>query len=127
MKRILKFDADPELNRTRFKLIYEAVKTAGLHKDAPRGIDIIRKEIKICDVLDAISDLDPSEDPARELRKLKDGVDAFVIEQPLYELLKGYLESGLVHWVPTVNGKIADVVDWFAAAKEDTATLGTQK
>ena len=120
MKRVLRFDAEPDLNCQRFKLLYEALKTAGLHPTAPRGIDVIRKENSILDVFDAVSDLDSAEkaDP-RELRTLREGVDSVVLTEPQHALLTHYIESGLVQWTPSAGRKVEDLVDWLSSAGKD--------
>ena len=120
MKRVLRFDAKPDLNRQRFKLLYEALKTAGLHPTAPRSIDVIRKENAILDVFDSVSDLDPAERAdQRELRMLKDGVETVTITEPQHALITHYIESGLVQWHPSAGRKVEDLVDWFSSAEKE--------
>jgi hypothetical protein len=120
MKRVVTFKAGGDKDQRRFSLMYGAILIGAQTPSRGTGIDVLRKEGRILDALDGISDPDESPD-ARKLptgessRKVRDGAE-LVLAQPDHELLKKRLEEG--SWTPGIARHIIDCVDWFSAATE---------
>jgi len=122
MKRIVSFkSADPK-NQQRFELLYTAILVGGITPARGQGgIEVLRKEGRLLDALDAISDPVeesharrlPNGDPARCLRG---DVTQLVLSQADHELLKKRLEEAL--WQPRIARDVVDCVDWFTTAAE---------
>jgi hypothetical protein len=120
MKRIVTFKAGDQKNQQRFALLYGAILVGAQTQSRGTGIDVLRKEGRVLDALDSVSDQDDSPE-ARMLptgeraRKVRDGAE-LVLAQPEHELLKKRVEEG--PWTPAVARNVVDCVDWFSAAAE---------
>lgn len=110
--RVIAFD-DDRRNQRRFDLYYAAV-LLGAPK-GPRGLEVIRREARILDALDAISD--PSPDavgPGDVPRRVVQAGRALLLPQPECDLLTKYLDTA--EWVPAVSRDVVDAADWLSAA-----------
>jgi hypothetical protein len=116
MKRVVSFKADATKNQKRLELCYAAVVLGA--PQAARGIDVIRREARLLDALDAIST--PDTEGAlmvNGLPKRSPQVDAVLtLDQPDWELLRRYVEN--TPWSPMAARDVVDVVDWLGAAAE---------
>lgn len=108
--RVFDFDETPE-QRDRFPLIYQGFVVGG-DSIKSKGMEVTRREARILDKLEAISDED-----ADLGRKLKPGPQRFELEQPEYELLLRYFEA--TPWSTRVSRKIVAVHDWMKAIPLD--------
>jgi len=134
MKRVVIFTEGESKNGKRFEMLLAAVHLAG-DKSGKRDRDTIRKEARILDALDAVSE--PTEDmkatvcancgclleavhqglPAtRERRQLKSGDQRLELAADDYKLLDQYLET--TPWLPSSARAAVDVLDWFSAAEK---------
>lgn len=111
MKRELVFGTD-DRDARRFGLLRTALLQAGDGK-GPRGIEVIRKEARLLDALDAVSVPDPVDgDP--DHRKLRPEASSVQIDQPDFALLADYVAK--VIWFPKVARDVVDLVDWLETA-----------
>ena len=110
--RILDFDG--ERGAQRFLLLRTALLQAGDGK-GERSAPTIRKEARLLDALDAISDpTGPSSnggDPDRILREACN----LEISQEDFELLQQYAEK--TPWTPRAARQAVDLWDWLSAAE----------
>ena len=94
----------------RFEFCFEACLLAGDGK-APRDKMRVRKEAKLFDALDIISE------PAGPTRTLKEkGRQTIMLDKELYDLLVEYVDTA--PWKPTSSQLAVKVMDWLAAAPE---------
>lgn len=134
MKRVITFvDGEPK-NAKRLEMLYLAVHNAG-DKSGKRDRDTIRKEARILDALDAVSDLaDETAQPlcancgclldarhhglpaTREKRVPKPGEQHLELGADDFKLLDQYLET--TPWLPSSSRAAVDVLDWFGAAEK---------
>jgi hypothetical protein len=109
--RVLTFDSNGH-GQQRFMIVYAAI-LLGAPKGA-RGLEVIRREARILDALDAISVADaaagPGPVPARHV--IPDA--RLTLSQPEFELVGRYLEA--VEWTPAASRDVIDTVDWVSAA-----------
>lgn len=121
MKRVVTFKTGDEAkNQQRFELLYSAILAGGSTPSRGSGIDMLRKEARLLDALDAISD----EDGAKTTRPLPTGDHArlvrtdaeLVLSQPEHELLKKRLEDG--PWSPGAARAVVDCADWLGSAAD---------
>lgn len=119
MTRILVFDGDRA--EKRFELIRTAILLAGDGKGERTRV-IIRKEARLLDALDKISDFapllaDPEKrvlaDPDRRVLKPEGGT--LEITQEDFELLQKYVDE--TPWLPHAARAAVDVQDWVSAAE----------
>lgn len=99
-------------SQKRFEILYAAL-LLGAPKGG-RGLEVLRREARILDALDAISTPDPTA-PAGPMpgRKVIAG-RPLVLAQPELELLARYLEA--VEWTPAASRDVVDAADWLSAA-----------
>lgn len=112
--RVIAFD-DDRRNQRRFEIYYAAV-LLGAPKGA-RGLEVIRREARVLDALDAISDLGTTPAPAAAgdvPRRLVQRGRALLLSQPEFDLLCTYLAGA--EWVPLVARDVVDAADWLSAA-----------
>jgi hypothetical protein len=98
---------DNEQARERFTLLYQGF-IAGGNSPAQKGMEVVRREARVLDKLDAVSE--PS---VNGLRALREGEHAVVLEQPEYELVKRYFENA--PWAVHVSRQVVSVSDWLSA------------
>jgi hypothetical protein len=103
--RILKFASDEE--REMFPMLYAGFMNGGNGPQA-KGMEVTRREVRILDKLDAVS-----EDNEVGDRVLKSGSHDVVLEQPEFELLKRYFEN--TPWTTKVARQVVNISDWLAA------------
>jgi len=121
MKRVVTFKTGETKNQHRFEVLYGAIVAGGQTPSRGSGIEVLRKEARILDALDAISDPPTSSSQTRPLpngeptRAVQNGCE-LVLAQPEHELLKKRLEEGL--WSPRAARDVVDCIDWFSAAPE---------
>lgn len=99
--------ADTEDGREMFALLYQGFLNGG-NGPQPKGMEVIRREVRILDKLDAISSVGESGE-----RKMNPGAQEVQLEQPEYELLKRYFEN--TPWTTAVARKVVNIADWLAA------------
>lgn len=121
MVRIVTFNGDQTKNQKRFELLYGALLLGG-GTGKPRGIEVMRREAKILDLLDSISRPNPEptasklgDEPARLVAP--NSTISFTICE--HTLLKERLEAA--PWLPRVAREVVDAVDWLANAAEQDA------
>lgn len=122
MTRTITFNADEARNQKRFEFIIGAMLLGGNHEQqSSRGsIEVLRREARILNVLDAISDPNPdpqapklaNNEPARTVRANA----VMELDQPDFELLRKRLEE--TPWMPKVARDVVDAVDWLSAAEK---------
>lgn len=112
--RVVAFE-DVGRSQKRFELCYAAI-LLGAPKGAPRGMDVLRREARLLDALDAISAPDPQAAPLADdvPRRLVMVPTSLALLQPDFDLLSKYLEA--VAWAPIVARAVVDAADWLAAA-----------
>jgi hypothetical protein len=120
MKRVAIFKSGDPKNQQRFALLCGAILVGAQTPSRGTGIDVLRKEGRVLDALDDISDPNDAPDARRlangdPARTVRDGVE-LVLSQPEHELLKKRLEEG--PWVPAIARHVVDCVDWLGAAIE---------
>lgn len=103
--RRLVFD-ESESDRWMFPLLYSGFLNGGNSPNA-KGMEVLRREARILDKLEAIS---VDEGPERVL---KSGPQEVTLEQPEYELLKRYFEN--TPWTTAVSRKVVNISDWLSA------------
>jgi len=115
MKRSLVFDDGKA--QTYFEFIYSAVLIGGLPKERTGGVETLRREARILDALDAISDRHPNptetfanNEPARVVRF---GV-VLTLDVADYELIKKRIEEA--PWFPKVSRDVVRTLDWLTTA-----------
>jgi hypothetical protein len=108
--RVLTFDSNRR-GQSRFAILYAAV-LLGAPKGA-RGLETIRREARILDALDAISDADAAAPGPVPARQVHPGA-RLVLTQPELELVGRYLEA--VEWAPVASRDVIDAADWVSAA-----------
>jgi hypothetical protein len=111
MTRVLVFDGVKAAKR--FELCRIAVLAGGDGK-GERTRDVIRKEARLLDALDAVSTPAPTpEDPAARAVVIPQTVS---ISQDDYQLLEKYLDT--CPWLPRTARDAVDVQDWISAAEK---------
>lgn len=93
-------------NKESFQFIYQGFLIGG-NGPQPKGMEVLRREVRILDKLEEIS----NEAPAGE-RQLKPGDQEVVLEQPEYEMLRRYFEN--TPWTTQVARKIVAISDWLS-------------
>lgn len=110
MKRRLTF-IDDARGAYLFKRMYEGMLLGG--GQGARGIDAIRREARILDALDAISD--PEDTPRGPERTVKP--DAVLeLDQVDFAVLESHVAKA--PWLPVAARQIVDLVDWLSAAEK---------
>ena len=113
MTRVLVFEGAKAAKR--FELCRTAILSAG-NGSGGRTRETIRKEARLLDALDSISE--PSEpipqDP--DARSLKVGTSTLTLTQDDHALLTLYLDT--TPWTPRVSRDVVDAQDWLSAAEK---------
>ena len=113
--RVITFDRNGRGQR-RFEIFYAAI-LLGAPK-AGRGLEVLRREARILDALDAISTAVDGAAPGPVPPRHVTPAARLVLAQPEYDLLARYLEG--VEWAPAASRDVVDAFDWLsAAATED--------
>ena len=112
MKRIVKFDG--EKAEKRFELIRVALLNAGDGK-GERNRERIRKEARLMDALDSISD--PKDANPDGDRTLKFDVQTLTLAQDDHKLIEDYLAA--TPWLPRTARQAVDVQDWWETAVKE--------
>lgn len=114
MTRTLIFDG--ERGGERFGLLRLAVFSAGDGK-GDRARATIRKEARILDALDSISEAAPlKDDPDYRLLTTSRG-DRVTLSQEDFELVERYVDTAA--WTPRSARAAVDLQDWLSATKVD--------
>jgi hypothetical protein len=109
MTRILTFDGDR--GSQRFTLLRTALLNGGDGK-GDRTVALIRKEARLLDLLDGISEPTGTQDD-RVL--LNHGPQRLEVAQDDFELLQTYAEK--TPWTPRVARQAVDLFDWLSATE----------
>lgn len=120
--RKLVFNDTPEA-REDFALLYQGFMTGG--NAAPsKGMEITRREAKILDKLDAISEdfggngkCDTCGQPVPTQRVLRMGAQQIELEQPEYDLVKKYFEA--TPWTVRASRRVVSISDWLASIQPE--------
>ncbi len=107
MKRTITF-GDEAKSQQRFELFQAAILNGGAAGQRG-GIEILRREAKLLDAFDAISDPAGDEKP----RRVRDGAQ-LVLEQADFDVLKKRMEEA--PWAPAASRGVIDALDWLSAA-----------
>ena len=116
MTRVLIFDG-PKATK-RFELLRAALMNAGDGK-GDRGPSTIRKEARLQDMLDEISEAyngngnGTGQDP--DARVLRDGSHTLTLQQEDFDLLSQYADK--TQWAPRAARAAVDLWDWLSAAE----------
>lgn len=113
MKRIVKFDG--EKAEKRFELVRIALLNAGDGK-GERNRERIRKEARLLDALDAISNPKDSAMPDGDWT-LKTGLQTLTLSQDDHKLIEDYLAA--TPWLPRSARQAVDVQDWWETAEKE--------
>jgi hypothetical protein len=117
--RVVAFD-DSARNQRRFDLYYAAI-LLGAPKGV-RGLEVIRREARVLDALDAISDpLTADAGPGDVARRHVQAGRALLLSQPEFDLLTQYLAGA--EWIPIVSRDVVDAADWLSAAPPQREAL----
>lgn len=112
MQRVLKFDG--EKGQQRFAMCRVAILSAGDGK-GERNRETLRKEARLLDAFDAISDPAKAEgDP--DARTLKPETVSISVSQEDHALLLKYLDA--TPWLPRASRDAVDVQDWADSAEK---------
>jgi len=109
MIRRLVFD-DDDKSRQRFKRLYEGLLLGGNDR---KNIETIRREARVLDALDAISEKEQT--VQGEQRKLV-APATLELQQADFALLEQYVNN--TAWLPVVSRQIVDLVDWLSTAEK---------
>lgn len=126
MKRLISFDgADDKKVQKRFEILYGGLIIGGAQATATRGIEVIRRESRILDALDAVSTVDPDTTSVKKIfdepvRLVTKG-SAMILDQPDFDLLKIRVET--TPWGPQVSRHVVDTLDWFTSSPEHKPQL----
>lgn len=112
MKRVLTFDGEKAAKR--FEMCRVAVLSAGDGK-GQRDRETTRKEARLLDALDAVSDSSPQPQD-KEWRTLKSDPQPLTLSQEDHALLAKYLDT--TPWLPRASREAVDVQDWVDAAQK---------
>jgi hypothetical protein len=110
--RILTFDG-PRGSK-RFELLYTALMSAGDGK-GDRSSATIRKEARLFDLLDEVSEVNPDAIQGNVDRRLSTAPVSIAIPQEDHELLVKYAEA--TPWAPRASREAVDLWDWLSAAE----------
>lgn len=118
MIRVLTFD-DSARSQKRFELLYSAILMGGSDGQRKGGIEMIRREARMLDALDAGSVLNddpkaapfPSNEPPRLVRP-----GAVKLDQPDFDVLLQRVKD--TPWLPKFARDVVNTVDWLTAAPE---------
>jgi hypothetical protein len=118
MTRVLIFDGPTAAKR--FELCHRAVLGFGNGKDE-RTREVIRKEARILDALDAISEPDREAVKAgdKDARQLQAAGGTVTLAQDDFALLEKDVET--TPWLPRVARDVVDVQDWLSACEKVNA------
>jgi hypothetical protein len=111
MTRALTFDGPR--GPKRFELLYTALMSAGDGK-GDRTAPTIRKEARLFDSLDEISEVNPEAAPGNVDRRLT-APASIEVSQEDHELLVKYAET--TPWAPRASREAVDLWDWLSAAE----------
>lgn len=116
MMRVLQFEGTEE-GRTRFELLFQGFLSGGSRTPGEsKGIEVVRREARILDKFEAISDgppegaVLPAGLTAAMSRSLKEEGGSITLDSVEYDLLRRYVEG--CNWMPGVSKKVVEVVDW---------------
>lgn len=110
--RIITFKSGEVKSQKRFELLYGAMLLGGQQPGARGGIEVLRREARILDALDAISTPESGNEETRSVV-----IDSVLsLQQPDFELLKKRLEEA--PWLPKIARNVVDAVDWLGTAAE---------
>lgn len=114
MKRKVTF-SDETKNQKRFELLYLSII---LGAPQNRGIEVIRREARILDLLDSISSVNSDSNVkfGTEPGRIINGGAELLLEVADFELIKSRLEK--TEWVAIWSRKVVDTLDWFSSATE---------
>lgn len=116
MTRVLTFTGDKA--EMRFQMLRTAILTGGDGK-GERTRAILRKEARLLDALDAISDPPASDVPDHEARVLNTTGGrgtTITLTQEDFDLLSTYVDK--TPWTPRASRDAVDVQDWLSAAEK---------
>jgi hypothetical protein len=111
MTRVLTFEGPR--GPKRFELLYTALMSAGDGK-GDRSAATIRKEARLFDAFDEISETNPDAIPGNVARRLVKPA-ALTVSQEDHELLVKYAET--TPWAPRASREAVDLWDWLSAAE----------
>lgn len=116
MKRVLTFEG-PRAPK-RFQLLWTALTNAGDGK-GERTPAVIRKEARLQDAFEAISDpaAGNGAGPDPEMRTLKMEGATVTLETPDFDLLHQYTEK--TAWNPRISRDVVDTWDWLSTAEKE--------
>jgi hypothetical protein len=102
-----------------FSLLYSGFVTGG-NGPGPKGMEVIRREGRILDKLEAISVEIGTNEICNECgqvnqvrRVLMPGAQEIELDQPEFELLKKYFEA--TSWTTRVSRRIVNISDWLSS------------
>src|SRR5262249_22555663 len=116
MQRAIEFShPDPKVNETRFELLYNAVLVGGTPQAPPQGpgrggIEVLRREARLLDALDGVSDPVGEGAPSRVVRS----GEVILLAQPDFDLLVKRIEE--TPWMPRVARDVVSLIDWVLAS-----------
>jgi len=122
MKKTLVFDSDK--GAQRFARLYEALIIGSVSPNQERDFDVYRREAKLADAFEAISDPEPSlrplteTIPARRLHALNGGPPQITVDGADIELLKKRLRLK-DFWAAAAVRSVVDAYDWLEHTPED--------
>jgi hypothetical protein len=117
MKRILTFNGDGRSPK-RFQLLWTALNAGGSSEDAKaRTPAVIRKEARLQDALESISEPVVQQDPNAPDRALTAEGGTLTLAQEDFELLQTYTEK--TPWMPRVSRDVVDLWDFLSACPKE--------
>jgi hypothetical protein len=115
MKRLLTFNGDGRSPK-RFQLLWTALLAGGGGDDKSRTPAVIRKEARLQDALEEISD-PVAATPNEPDRALKSEGGTLTLAQEDFELLQTYTEK--TPWTPRVARDVVDLWDFLSACPKE--------
>ena len=116
MKRVLIFEGEKAARR--YTYIYEGFVIGG-QRDEKKSFDVVRKEAKILDKLQAAGVVQDGDGipGLGDKYTLNPESSPVVLTQPEHDLVKARLEA--TPWRTHLAPQVVDAVDWFCAAPQE--------
>lgn len=119
MKRVLKFDPKDDKSVKRFSICWQAAMYGGQATEAKtrqtRSFDVQRREAKLMDALDVVSEPDPNDPNKTGLRRLSEAGGDVTMTAELFALLTEYIE--VVGWLGIAVRDAVATRDWLPSAE----------
>lgn len=111
--------ADTPEDRETFSLLYQGFVTGGNMPQQSKGMEVTRREARVLDKLEAVSDETGGEacvscgTRIAIKREPKAGTQTIALEQPEFDLLKKYFEA--TPWTVRMSQRVVNISDWLAS------------